>query len=215
MKIVINGVNDAMEVTPETTLQELLRRFRTFGMQNKQVISKVVLDGELLSEKREAELGATPVTTFERLELETTSLTKMVLSISWGLLETIDLLNEKSRRIGGLLQEGESTEALQMLDQFSHDLSAFSQGITYCFKAIDGNAIDLQVVNEQDLNRVDFEQDLKELKQLLQRVYECLQADEEVEFADILNFEIPGNLERWRTVLSTLSTILKKECNVK
>jgi hypothetical protein len=194
-----NGVRELFEVSPDTSLGELLHELRRKLAEHGQVIAELTLDGDVLTESREAELGGEPVASFTLLAVTGMSAAALVRHILFGLGEAIGGLQDKSAAIGRLLQAGKRTEALESLDLFVSDLAAFSDGIGHSFAF-------LAVQKVQAFPSVDTE--LAALRALLERMQELLAAEDEVEFADLFRYEVPEHLASWRSFLDLTNKTL-------
>lgn len=195
MEIIINGNNDVMTVTPDTSLGKLLADLRSFLGKHGQLAAQVVLDGQPLSVAMEMQHADTPVTEFKTLEIVTAAVIDQVQRILQGLHKLVGNLKQQSIVIGEQLQQGRKEEALTTLQPLIENLGVFCDGITYCATAIQQHKSDLYTPPPDAIN--DF-------KDIMARLHECLVAEEEVTFADVLLFELPDNLDGWQTTFDAM-----------
>jgi hypothetical protein len=126
---------------------------------------------------------------------------RIVHSILKGLLDALDGLKAKSAAIGTLLQKGRRAEALGHLGGFAGDLAFFADGIHHCCSCLGAGKPEVEKLVKEGL---------EELQGLLGRLQGCIHGKEDVEFADLLVFEIPDSIEKWRGFLASASAMLEE-----
>ncbi len=199
MEIEYNGKRDLFQVTPDTTFGNLLLQLRKGLAEYGQVVAELILDGEPLTEQREALLSADPVGSYGLLKVTGVFAPDMVNHILNGLSEAIDALQKKSSAIGRLVQQGHRGEALEHLDRFTGDLGAFADGIHHCYSF-------LKTARSSAFRPID--EDMQGLRALLERINEVIVSEEDVEFGDLLLYEVPDSLEAWRSLLDATTKAL-------
>lgn len=199
MDIELNGQMATLNAPPEGTLKEAIAKLRKHLAVFGQVVSEMELDGTPLTAAREEEFGDRPVGGFALLKATSVPARAVVRSVLAGLRNAIDPMQDAGRAIGDLVQQDRRAEALHRLKAYTSDLGAFVEGLHHSYILLGVRTADIQKVVDQGL---------KELQELLVRLNACLRTCEDVAFSDLVSFEIPDCLEKWRGSLDRTSELL-------
>ncbi len=199
MEIELNGETATCAAAAGTPLREFLTQLRQRLARIGQVLSDIVLDGTPLTAADEAQLGDRRVGEFALLKATSCSVEQIVRSILRGLHDSLDGMKQKSAAIGTLIQRGRRPEALEHLRGFAGDLAFFADGIHHSCACLGAGKPEVEKLVKEGL---------EELQGLLARLQSCIQGREDVELADLLAFEIPESIEKWREFLHSASQML-------
>jgi hypothetical protein len=199
MEIELNGEKGTCKVAADTPLGEVLSELRSRLSHFGQVVSELVLDGTSLSHANEAEFAGRRVGEFTLLAAASVPVEQIVRAVLRGLLDAIDGIKAKSAAIGTLVQKGRRAEAFGHLGAFTGDLAFFSDGIHHCCSCLGAGKPDVERLVKEGL---------EELQGLLGRLQSCIHGKEDVELADLLAFEIPESIEKWRAFLTSASAMM-------
>jgi hypothetical protein len=202
MEILLDGVSKSIDTKDSINLEELLRLLERDFIDKSRVITRIVVNEELLDEGQEVGLGAFPLSEIASLALETADTAGLAceaLQDAQEYLPTLSAILEQSaaRIREGNVREGlkETSEALEVIGAFGEVL----EGIRGAFR------IDFGKVKIEEFSLLDK---LNELGRLAKAILAAAKEENWTLLADLLEYELSPLLYEWMAVIPDLVSLL-------
>jgi hypothetical protein len=203
MEVLVDQRKVQLETSTVRNLEEVLFKLMADEIKKENIITAVIVNGQIYSEKVPHDASRVPIQDIRTLEIQTMSTEE----VAWHFLiqsaKQIDRLIENARSVAELFRIADEGEANEEYASFLESLRLFLQMVN-----------ETQAILNLPLNRIPFqgepvEKKIQGLSALIDRMHQVQKDEDWVMLADLLEYELVPALDEWKLILSVLQA--KKE----
>ena len=203
MEVLVDQRKVQLETSTVRNLEEVLFKIMADEIKGENIITAVIVNGQIYSEKVPHDASRVPIKDIQTLEIQTMSTEE----VAWHFLiqsaKQIDRLIENARSVAELFRIADEGEANEEYASFLESLRLFLQMVN-----------ETQAILHLPLNRIPFqgepvEKKIQGLSALIDRMHQVQKDEDWVMLADLLEYELVPALDEWKLILSVLQA--KKE----
>ena len=204
MEVYINSEPIEISIEPDDTLSDVLNMVQTNYIDQGDIVTGLVVDGEVVHPDVLAEIKVKPTSEFDELILSVRAANKFaaegLITISQHLENSIGLRKE----VVDLLQQGNSQEAMLKLNEYVTFWAGLQNTLASACRLVSVDINTLEVFGEDSEGQavIGF---INSLSEQLGEVKSALEAGDLVLLGDILEYEFGDLTEDWRVILQKLA----------
>ncbi len=190
--IVIDGRQSAMNLGNFTNLEEVLVKVMEEEIFEDRVVTDVLVNDEAFSEIYPHQAEDISSGDIRSLEVRTASLGELAVDMTQELFKVIRLMQSGGKRVASLFRQGDTAEALEVLQDLLDVTRHFLGIINMLYERFPAK-------NEATLVNVS-----RELDSLLSEMSDVMVNQDWILLADLLEFEFLPGCDNWNEVLTDL-----------
>lgn len=200
MEVFVDEVKVDAGAVRDGTLEEALRLIQAEHCTPGHLVVALRCDGaEVASDTMVAKL-AEPVADVKRLDVFTSSKQTLVIETMARASASLDETAASCQRIAELLQQGQTSEAVEALGRCLHVWQQIHEALS---KSIEMLGMDPQAVTVGDLPLMEA---IAQPKQVLLQIKEALMSRDYVMLSDILQYEFGETTDLWHRIVARIRT---------
>ncbi len=195
--IFIDGQNTNINLRNFANLEEVLVKMLSEPALGDRIITDVLVDDEAFSEIYPHQAEDISTDEVNKLEIISRPMDEMATDITVELHKVIKLMGEGSWQVSDLFRRAEDSEALEMYQ----DLLDVTRNFLNMISVLRGQ---FSASHEDD-----FTAAIEEMSDLFTEMVECMENEDWVLLADLLEYEFIPTVNRWEGILSQLNEDIK------
>ena len=203
MKIEINGQENLVLPEGEMTVGATLDGLRKMMFEHRMAITEILLDGEVMTGKREQDLADDPASEHERLQVQVVEKGMLVRSILENVQEHLPRISTRLVETTTLFQTGKVEAAFEAIPEVIEALAVIRRSLD--------NTRTLCAL--QDPERFEGRMDAtrsEELGELLAETNEAIARRDLVTLGDLLEYEFVLRLDEWKQEAEELGEVAEQ-----
>lgn len=198
MEVLVDHRKIELETSKVRNLEEVLLKIMADEIKAENIITAVILNGQIYSEKIPHDASQVPIQEIQTLEIQTMSMEE----IAWHFLiqsgKQIDQLVDHARQVSELFRVCDEGEANEQYASFLESLRLFLQMVN-----------ETQAILNLPLNRIPFkggtvETKIEALSNIIDQMHQVQKDEDWVMLADLLEYELVPAMDEWKSILSLL-----------